>query len=66
MTKVTKILWWMKAYMRGRNGEGHEKNGRTRGEKDTRREGHKKNGDRRERFWKTVGCPGSPVKLITL
>ena len=52
MTKVTKILWWMKAYMRGEEKE----------KEKGRRRGHKKNGDRRERFWKTVGCPGSPSK----
>ncbi len=62
MTKVTKILWWMKAYMRGRNGEGEEKERRTdtrrtggheerrtRGEKDTRREGHEERRTQEER-----------------
>ena len=45
MTKVTKILWWMKAYMRGRNGEGEEKERR----KDTRRTGgHEEKDTRRE------------------
>ena len=39
MTKVTKILWWMKAYMRGRNGEGEEKERRIGEEKERRIEG---------------------------
>ena len=43
MTKVTKILWWMKAYMRGeekeRRREGEKEKRRTGGHEDTRRTG---------------------------